>query len=539
MIALPDEYELEDRTLGRVLAIAARQAGDKPLIIDVAGETISYAETDRRANQTARGLSDLGIDQQEPVLFMLPDAIDLVVLVFALARRGAIQVPINLAYRGAFLSRIINDSSAPTLVIDVQYLDRLALVSAELEHLQRCVIYPQKPDVVPPEIASRFELFDFSALSSNDHSPLDEGPAYYDLAGIMYTSGTTGTSKGVMVCHAHAYRYANNIGAQCAYNDRFYTAGLPLFHVAGQWAVVYRSILRGATVILRRGYRNEHFWSDIREHGATMTQLLGAIANFIWQQAPRDDDADNPLERAGIYPVIPQWQAFSKRFGVKLWTTYGSTESPPPCTHRAGEPFPTLQYVGDLKETVDCKILDENDVECARGRIGEICVRPQNPWEMTLGYWKRPQATADAFRNLWFHTGDAGYIDEHNRLYFVDRTTDSMRRRGENISSMEVEGIVNEHPDVLESAAFPVWAEESEQEVMVTITPQPGRTIDPVLLTCYLNEKMPYFMVPRYIDVVAEIPKTPTGKMRKNSLREQGITSATWDRVAAGVKLTR
>ena len=539
MTTLPEEYDLEDRTLGRVLTIAARQLGGKPLVIDVTGDAISYAEADRRANQIGRGLSDLGVAHQEPVLFMLPDGIDLLMLVFGLARKGAVQVPINLAYRGSFLSRIINDSTSNTLVIDADYLDRLSAVADELAHLRRCVIHPRVPETVPENLASRFELLDFETLSSADHSPLEDGPSYRDLAGIMYTSGTTGASKGVMVCHAHAYRYANNSGARCSTNDRYYTAGLPLFHIAGQWAIVYRSMLHGATVILRRGYRNQYFWKDIREHGATMTSLLGTIANFIWQQPPKHDDADNPLERAGIFPLIPQWEAFAKRFGLKLWTTYASTESPSPCTHRAGTPFVTRQYVGQLKDTVECKILDERDNECAGGSIGEICVRPQNPWEITSGYWNRPGTTVAAFRNLWFHTGDLGYIDAENRLYFVDRATDSMRRRGENISSMEVEGIVNQHPDVLESAAFPVWADESEQEVMITVIALPGCSLDPEVLTRFLNQRMPYFMVPRYIDIVAEIAKTPTGKMRKNKLREQGVTASTWDRVAAGVKLTR
>ena len=539
MTQLAREHALEDRTLGRVLSIAAEQFADKPLIVDVEGDTITYAETDHRANRIANGLANLGVEHQEPVLFMLPDGIDLIALVCGLAKRGAVQVPINLAYRGTFLSRIINDSTSRTLVIGVEYLDRLALVADDLTHLERCVVYPRKPDRVSAEISARFELLDFEALSSEDSAWLTPGPAFNDLAGIMYTSGTTGPSKGVMVCHGHAYRYANNVDFPCAETDRYYTAGLPLFHIAGQWAVVYRAMLSGATVILRRGYRNAHFWPDIREHRATMTLLLGAIANFIWQQPPQADDADNPLEKAAIFPVVPQWEAFQQRFGVKLWTTYASTESPPPCTHQPGEPFTTRQHVGALKESVDCRILDENDRPCPARTIGEICVRPRNPWEITLGYWRQPEQTVQAFRNLWLHTGDAGYVDEHDRLYFVDRLSDSMRRRGENISSIEVEGIVNQHPDVLESAAFPVWADESEQEVMVTLTPQPGADIDPAALTHYLNERMPYFMVPRFIDVTTEIPKTPTGKMRKHVLRERGVTASTWDRVAAGVKLSR
>ena len=204
-----------------------------------------------------------------------------------------------------------------------------------------------------------------------------------------------------------------------------------------------------------------------------------------------------------------------------------------------GDPFVTHQCVGTVRHDVDVRIVDEEDLACPPGTVGEICVRPHNPWEIMLGYWRRPEETAKAFRNLWFHTGDAGYIDDQKRLYFVNRLTDSLRRRGENISAMEVEGTINQHPDVLECAVFPVWAEESEQEVMVAITPQPGRTVDPVDLTRFCNQRMPYFMVPRYIDQVADLPKTPTGKMQKYILRERGVSATTWDRVEAGVKLER
>lgn len=538
---LPEEYPLEDRTVGRILAHAAQRMGDKPLIIDVEGGSISYREMDRQANRIAHGMVALGIEHQDRVLFMLPDGIELAALFCGLARRGGVEVPINLAYRGPFLTRIINDSRADTLVIDTQYLDRLEAVAGELTHLERCVIYPARPDTVPPTIATRFELLDYDMLLSDDASQFAGGPAYNEMIGIMYTSGTTGTSKGVMVCHAHAYRYGSNVAKnhEVTENDNYYTAGLPLFHIAGQWGVVYASMMRGATTILRRGYRNNYFWLDIAAHRGTVVFMLGAIANFIWQQTPSEADADTPLEKVGMYPVIPEHEAFATRFGVKIASGYGSTENPGPCRHPLGEPFPTNQCVGAIKDTVDCRILDENDVECAPGVVGEICVRPRHTWEIMMGYWNQPEATTKAFRNLWYHSGDAGFIDEQGRLYFVDRVTDSMRRRGENISSMEVEDIVNQYPDVLECAVFPVWADESEQEVMVAITPQPDRTIDPEAVTRFCNERMPYFMVPRYIDVVDAIPKTPTGKIQKYTLREQGITDTTWDRVAAGIKLER
>ena len=549
MLPLPDEYPLEERTVGRILALTAAELEDTPLIAEVGGGSISYRQMDERATRIACGLAGLGVEKGDPVLFMLQDGIDLAALWCGLARRGAPEVPVNLAYRGAFLRRIVDDSLARTIVIDAAFLDRLEAVAGDLESLERCIVYPDLPDTLPEGIAGRFETLPFAALEGGGDGAFDrgggvapdDGPTYRDLAGIMYTSGTTGASKGVMVCHAHAYRYAWNVSRNHAVGrgDRYYSAGLPLFHIAGQWGVLYGSMLRGATVILRRGYRNEYFWKDIAEHGATSVFLLGAIANFLWQQPERPEDSQTPLRTAGMYPVIPEHEAFARRFGVKIASGYGSTENPGPCFHLPGTPFPNNQCVGELSEHAEVRIVDEHDIEVPRGSVGEICVRPRNPWEIMIGYWRNPEATARAFRNLWYHSGDAGYMDEEGRLYFVDRVSDSLRRRGENISSMEVEDVINQYPAVMECAVFPVSAEETEQEVMVSIVTQAGVLFDPAEFTRFCNERMPYFMVPRYVDVVVELPKTPTGKMEKYRLRERGVSDTTWDRVAAGVRLAR
>jgi crotonobetaine/carnitine-CoA ligase len=236
---------------------------------------------------------------------------------------------------------------------------------------------------------------------------------------------------------------------------------------------------------------------------------------------------------------MAEHEAFAARFGVRISTAYASTENPVPCVHFLGEPYPNNQCVGYPLPDFEVRVFDELDRDQPPGVMGEICVRPKGSWDIMLGYWNQPEATARAFRNLWYHTGDAGYRDAEGRIYFVDRLTDSMRRRGENISSMEVEDEINQHPDVLECAVFPVAAEHGEQEVMAAITSKPGRKIDPVEMIRFLDRRMPYFMVPRHLDFVNNLPKTPTGKVQKYILREKGVTATTWDRVAAGVKLTR
>ena len=542
----PSNLPLEERTVGRILARQADRLVDKNFIETTSGDSISYREMHLRSNQFAQGAAGFGIENQEPVLVMLPDTIDYVTVWCGLAKRGAIEVPINLAYRKNILKRLCNDSTAKKIIIDCQYVERLEEIADDLEHLDCVILYAEDQnlnsyDTLPPTLAQTCRVARFESLFSDKTTDFEPGPQYSDLVGIMYTSGTTGASKGVSTTHSHSFCYADG-AAEIFYlseEDRFYTAGLPLFHLAGQWGVCYASMIYGATVVLRKGYHNDYFWPDIAEHNCTVVFLLGAIANFLWQQPRLPHDSENPLRKVGMFPVMTEHEQFRERFGVEISTGYGSTESPCPVIHHLDEPLPNHQCVGFPTGRYDVEILDENDQACATGIVGEICTRPRAPWEIMLNYWRQPEYTAQVFRNLWYHTGDAGYQDDEGRLYFVDRLTDSMRRRGENISSMEVEDEVNQYPDVLECAVFPVLAEHSEQEVMAVITPQPDVTIDPEKLIRFLNRRMAYFMIPRYIEFTDAIPKTPTGKTEKYKLRAKGVTPRTWDRVAAGIKLSR
>lgn len=540
------DVKLEERTLGQLIAKQARDLGDKVFVQTTDGETLTYRDLHLRSNQLAHGLAELGIEHQEPVLVMMPDTTDFLLIWAALGKRGAIQVPINLAYQKSILKRICNDSMAKSIFIDIHFLDRLEEICDELESLEKLILYSEDKgtnleESVPQKLAERCQTVRFSTLLSESTEEVGEGPRFNDLLAIMYTSGTTGASKGVCITQSHAFCYADSaaeIFHLCS-SDRFYSSGLPLFHVGCQWAVCYATLIYGGAVVLRQGYSNDNFWPDVKNHDCTVVFLLGAIANFLWQQPRSPDDHETTLTKVGMFPVIPEHEAFCERYGVEIAAAYASTECPTPIIHHFGDPFPNNQCVGYPTGKYEVTILDEDDRECPTGQMGEICVRPKGPWEILSGYWRQPEYTAKAFRNLWYHTGDAGYQDKEGRFYFVDRLTDSMRRRGENISSMEVEDEINQHPDVLECAVFPVWDEHTEQEVMAVITPKPGSTIDPKELIVFLNARMAYFMIPRYLDFQDDIPKTPTGKIQKYKLREKGVTPTSWDRVQAGVKLSR
>ena len=540
-----DTLGLEERTLSRRLSASATRYPNKVAVRAVGHAEMSYAVLDRESNRFAHGLAAFGVSAHEPLLVMLPDTIDFMVTWCGIAKHGAVQVPVNLAYRGRMLAHICNHSGARTMIVDHNHLEKLEAIADQLECLERLVVYGgsvgERPSAIPPKLAAQCSGFRFEDLFAANDSRYEAGPAFNDLIAIMYTSGTTGTSKGVMVTHAHAFRYAYNSSRLYIKGSEtvVYSAGLPLFHIAGQWAISYACFLRGATLILRNGYKNDYFWKDVREHHCSATIMLGAIGNFLWQQAVASDDADNPLETIAMGPVMSEHQSFCERFGVCVTSGYGSTESPMPILLLPGDDFPTHQCVGRVQEGFQAKILDAADRELPRGEMGEICIRPDNPWDILLGYWRQPEVTTAAFRNLWYHTGDGGYQDESGRLYFVDRLTDSMRRRGENISSMEVEDEINQYPEVLECAVFPIGSEHGEQEVMATLITRGPEALDPHKLIQFLDGQMPYFMIPRYIDIVSELPRTMTGKVQKYVLRERGVSDATWDRIAAGVKLSR
>ena len=361
------------------------------------------------------------------------------------------------------------------------------------------------------------------------------GPRHCDLMAVMYTSGTTGRSKGATVCHAHAYEYAYGVTEMLALREGdVYYAPLPLFHLAGQFAVVYASCIAGATAVVTGTFSVGRFWDDVTRFGANCSFLLGAMANFLHRQPPHAQDSRNTLERVLMVPLIPDVEGFKARFDCLVSTTWGGTEMN--CPTRSGFDLVDNKSCGRVcEDRYEVRIVDENDTELPPGVPGEAPVRTREPWIMTNGYWNHPEWTAAAFRNLWYHTGDMLMRDEHDNLYFVDRIKDAIRRRGENISSLEVENEINAHPGVLECAVIPVASEHTEQEVMAVVVPREGSELNPAELLRFLEPRLPYFMVPRYVDCVERLPKTPTGKIQKYVLRDQGVTAGTWDREVAEI----
>ena len=529
----------DSQTLRQVLARRAGSRGDAPWI---AGEERSwtYRDLDRMSNRIANGLATRGVARGETVLVMLPDCIEFIAAWCGLAKLGAVQVPINTHLRGNGLSHVVGDSRARTMIVHARFLDRIADVG--IGSVESLIVLGEMPGEASseepggwPDALARLAHSPFSALLAAPDTSVTDGPAATELVAVLYTSGTTGPSKGVMISHVQAYEYARSVVELLELvPDDVYYAPLPLFHIAGQWGVAYAACLAGAQAVLARPFSASAYWPDVRRHRATATFLLGAMANFLFQQPEAGDDADNPLERALVVPLLPEIEAFKRRFGCLVSTTWGATEFNVPT--RSTFHLANNRTCGRVAEDrYEVRIVDELDREVPPGVPGEAVVRPREPWLTMAGYWGRPDWTAAAWRNLWLHTGDMLMRDEEGNLYFVDRTKDAIRRRGENVSSMEVEQEIVVHPDVVECAVVPVASEHTEQEVMAVVVPRPDAVLDPVALIEFLVPRMAYFMIPRYVEVTDALPKTRTGKIRKYALRERGLTPGTWDREAAGM----
>ena len=529
----------DSQTLRQVLARRAESRGDAQWI---AGEERSwtYRDLDRMSNRIANGLAARGVARGETVLVMLPDCIEFIAAWCGLAKLGAVQVPINTHLRGNGLSHVVGDSRARTMIVHVRFLDRIADVG--IGSVESLIVLGEMPGEASseepggwPDALARLAHSPFSALLAAPDTSVTDGPAATELVAVLYTSGTTGPSKGVMISHVQAYEYARSVVELLELvPDDVYYAPLPLFHIAGQWGVAYAACLAGAQAVLARPFSASVYWPDVRRHRATATFLLGAMANFLFQQPEAGDDADNPLERALMVPLLPEIEAFKRRFGCLVSTTWGATEFNVPT--RSTFHLANNRTCGRVAEDrYEVRIVDELDREVPPGVPGEAVVRPREPWLTMAGYWGRPDWTAAAWRNLWLHTGDMLMRDEEGNLYFVDRTKDAIRRRGENVSSMEVEQEIVAHPDVVECAVIPVASEHTEQEVMAVVVPRPGAVLDPAELIEFLVPRMAYFMIPRYVEVTDALPKTRTGKIRKYTLRERGLTPGTWDREAAGM----
>jgi carnitine-CoA ligase len=518
---------LQHRTVTSAFTRAVGSVPDKTAHV-FAGTRWTFAGAYERSCRLGAGLAAVSPDRSVPVAFMLDNSGDFVHAWLGLALTGGVQAPVNTGYRGSFLTHILNDAACGVIVIESGYLDRLRPIVDDLEYLHTVVVRGDAAEVPGLHVVDFATLLDHEPLT-----PVEVAPG--DLMAYMYTSGTTGPSKGVEVSHAHAYTYASREDQPRPTRDDRILVTLPLFHLAGQWYGVYQALIAQATCVIEPSFSVSRFWATVREHCITETVMLGAMAELLQQSSPRGDDSDNPLTLAVMAPLASNPVAFSERFGLRLEPVYGMSEigavlgayGTELVAGEAGVPRPEYEF----------RLTGPDGEDVEDGVIGELWVRPNHPEIVMARYHGLPDQSAETLSDGWVHTGDA-FRREDGHFFFADRMKDALRRRGENVSSFEVERIINEHPDVRESAVVGVASALSEDEIKAVVVPRDGVDIEPEELTAFLVERMPYFMVPRYLQFVSELPKTPTLKIQKHLLRDSG-TEDSWDREAAGIVLRR
>lgn len=521
--------DIEYSALGQILRMQAEQYGERRFL-NIGGQSVSFAGMDRITNQLARGIRKLGVKRSDRVAILLKNSFEMVAIWFAAAKLGAVEVPNNPGLKGELLVHNLNNCGAEILFSDHASLAEIAKIQAKLLFVKTLVLVG-----AGPEDARAAGIHIDATLSYEEClDPVIEmdlvSVHYSDPMAILYTSGTTGAAKGVVMSHHHCFAWSAAMALNLGYtaNDSYFSA-LPLFHTDAQMFGVYLPLLFGTETTVVESFSASKFWDQVRGSGASATNLLGAMAVILMRASPSDADRNNPIRICQCIPMLTNKEVFEERFDLKLVTGYGQTETS----------FVTLDRIGDTRPNScgrahpdwEVAVVDEFDRPLPAGTVGEIVSRPTKSWSMFSGYHNQDARTAQAVRNLWYHSGDAGYLDGDGWLYFKHRLNEAIRRRGENISAYEVESVAERHPDVVESAAFGIPSEFTEEEVMIVARRRTNSTLRPQDLLVHFKESAPRHMVPRYIEITdSPLPRTPTEKISRAELKRAGVGTLTFDR---------
>lgn len=484
----------------------------------------TFSELANASARLAGGLSALGVRHGDRVAIMMSNRPEFLIAWFALSRLGAVEVPINTAHRGTILQYILEQSECSLIIVEGLFEEQISYVCDVVPTLRKIVILEASG-----QLSCRKDLTDYDCVAAFEAvADADVGPG--DAIAIMFTSGTTGPSKGAVIPQNYVLVQAGIIIDSCNYTEQdcLYNA-LPLFHGNAQFLSTIPALMSGAQLVLARRFSASKFWDDIRRFRCTEFNYIGGILPILWKAEPKSDDNINSLRLmmgAGAPKNI--FEDFERRFNVRLVESYGMSEIGIPLVNTVGNR--KIGSCGRPSEFYEVRLVDDggNDVEA--GFVGELLVRPKLQNSMMLEYYRMPSETVSVWRDLWFHTGDYLTRDEENNFFFVDRKKDSLRRRGENISSFELESCINRHPAVFESAAIAVPSDIGEDEVMVCIVLKKGESISAFDIIRYCYQEMALFMVPRYLRFIECLPKTSTERVKKFILREDGVTSETYDR---------
>jgi len=519
-----------DRTLPAMLTRQARRYGARPLV--VAGDvSVSFEEAVPLAARFAGTLAAAGIRPGDRVALMCGNRAEFIESFVGCAWLGAIAVPLNTASRGPQLAHFLQNSGARLLIIEAELLDALSHVELDATALERVwLIGDSAPSPQPPEGVTVAPL----PPRSDAIAPAAIDPAH--TLAILYTSGTTGPSKGVCCPHAQYFWWGLNgiRNLELREGDVLSTC-LPLFHT-NALGTFHQALLCGATFVAEPRFSASRFWQRLIERQATVTYLLGAMVPILLSK-PTSPDERRHTVRCALAPGVPAnlHRAFAERTGIALLDGYGSTETNFVIGATAAEHRPG--FMGAVRDGFAARVADATGADAKPGDPGELIVRADAKLAFATGYFEMPEKTAEAFRDGWFHTGDRVTRETDGYFRFVDRLKDAIRRRGENISSFEVEQVLLSHPEVGNAAVFPVPSELAEDEVMAAVVRRPGSRLSESALCAFCRPRLAAFAVPRFIEFVDALPTTESGKVQKYKLRDRGVTGRTWDRQAADAKV--
>jgi crotonobetaine/carnitine-CoA ligase len=510
----------------RLAEIAAADP-DRRMITDLdSGESMSRGELHAAVLKWAGAFHSAGVRPGDRVVTILPTSARSVAIWLGISRLRAIDVPLNTQYRGDMLRYVLDDAQARIVVVHERFVKQVAEVLSGCGTVARLIVVGTPP-ALPVWTTSDAGFL----VTATDVSELPE-PQLHDIAAIIYTSGTTGRSKGVLVPWAQLQITASWAppNSQLSEDDVIY-APYAFFHISAR-SPHAAAMHVGASVVLRERFSTSYFWPDIKAHHCTYTGIMAGMTDLLLAQEPATDDLDNPLRSLAMVPAGSSFAAFEERFDVRIGTLFTMTEVSVPLV-APGWRIVDPASCGQVRAGCQVRLVDEFDREVPVGWPGEMIVRTDEPWALNAGYWNKPEETAHAWRNGWFHTGDVFRRDEDGNFFFIDRRKDAIRRRGENISSMEVEDLIRQHPGVQEVAVVgqPSRNEElgfTDEEVRAFVVRRRGSHFTAEAFVEFLRPRMPLFMLPRFVDFVGELPKTPSMKIRKVELRERS-TDQSWD----------
>lgn len=539
-IGNPDSWSLGQQDT--VIAALERAVSKHPnrVLLDFSGEFHTYGDVDRQSTRLAHALAALGVQPGHTVVTMLDNNVDAVLCWFAINKLCAVSVPINTALKGEFLRHQIADAGAALVVCEAAYVERIAAVSDGLPDVKLVLTRGEPGD----GRCGTLPLASLNGHRGHDDSAFERKPNPWELACLIYTSGTTGPSKGCMISYNYMCNLARlQLRAGPANEHDVTITPLPLFHMNAMCVGVLASILVGARVAFVPRFSVSNFWPEVERSGATIASILGSMGAML-ANAPDTEAGQRckgQIHTVRGNPFTEEVKAiWRERFGAKQvgGNGYGLTEAAV-ITSLAGGEYAAPGSSGTRIPDFDVRIVDDLDREVPAGTSGEIVVRPLRPDIMFMGYWRRPEDTLKIMRNLWLHTGDIGKFDEQGFFYFVDRKKDYLRRRGENISSFEMEAAFARHPALAEVAVHAVPSDKGEDDVKVTAMLRPDMTLSPEDLFRWAIDAVPYYALPRYIEFRDNLPKNPQGRVLKYELRDQGCTPTTWDQETSGIQVKK